>query len=146
MLRGSFDAPTGRPYIEGRLLIPKLSIRSNVSWCVDTGADNTVLLPTDGDRMRIDYSLLTEEEEPSVGLGGATYSYVESAIVMFNEPGKAIHAYQIDLLIVEPDPDLMILPSILGRDILNQWRMRYFPTSNHLTFDVITADITIPIQ
>jgi hypothetical protein len=113
--------------------------------CVDTGADKTVLLPTDAIKMELDYDALQEDSQPSVGIGGFSYNFVGPAIITFNEPRKAIQAYQIDLLIIEPEVALMELPSLLGRDILNQWRMRYSPTSNRLTFDVITADFTFPL-
>ena len=146
MLRGRFDDTSGAAYIEGRLLFPRLNVRSNISFCVDTGADQTVLMPTDALRMRIDHSNLHEDAEPSVGIGGYSYNYAESAYVMFNERKKAIHVYQIEVVIVEPDAPSMELPSILGRDILNRWRMRYAPTSNRLTFDVVTSDFTIPIE
>ena len=145
MLRGRFGDTSGRPYIEGRLIIPRLSIRADISFCVDTGADRTILLPTDGTTMNLDYDDLVEDPRPSIGLGGVSFNYVEPAIVVFNEPGKVLHAYNIVLMITEADPELMDLPSLLGRDILNQWRMRYFPTSNRLTFDVVTADVSIPV-
>ena len=145
MLRGRFGDTSGAAFIEGRLFIPRLNIQSNISFCVDTGADKTVLLPTDAIKMELDYDALQEDSQPSVGIGGFSYNFVEPAIITFNEPRKAIQAYQIDLLIIEPEVALMELPSLLGRDILNQWRMRYSPTSNRLTFDVITADFTFPL-
>lgn len=145
MLRGRFGDTSGRPYIEGRLILPRLSLSADISFCVDTGADKTTLMPTDGARMRLDYQTLIEDKHLSVGLGGISFNYVERAIALFTEPGKALHAYGIELIIPDPDPDLKDLPSLLGRDILNQWRMRYSPTSKRLTFDVIKADFTIPL-
>ena len=47
-MNGSFGAITGRPYIRGRLVLPRLSLSDNISFCVDTGADQTVLMPGDG--------------------------------------------------------------------------------------------------
>ncbi len=90
MLRGRFGDTTGRPYIEGRLVIPRLSVRTNISFCVDTGADKTILLPADALRMGIDYSVLVENPRPAVGIGGVSYNYVEPAIVAFSEPGKEV--------------------------------------------------------
>ena len=77
MLRGRFGDTTGRPYLEGRLVIPRLSLESDISFLVDTGADRTVLLTADGQRMGIDYSDLTEDIGPSVGLGGASFNFVK---------------------------------------------------------------------
>ena len=48
MLRGRFGHANKRPYIQGRLFIPRLEVWSDVSFLVDTGADKTSLLPADG--------------------------------------------------------------------------------------------------
>ena len=64
MLRGRFGDSTGRPYIEGRLIIPRLNIKSDMSFLVDTGADRSLLMPGDGRRLAIDYSKLGQ---PTVG-------------------------------------------------------------------------------
>ena len=145
MLRGRFGDTTKRPYIEGRLVISRLKLQQDISFCVDTGADKTTLTPADGILMGLDYSSLTEDPRPSLGLGGTSYNYVEPVVVIFSEARKCIHVYYIDLIIIDPDPDLIDLPSLLGRDILNRWTMRYSPTSDRLTFKVVTADASIPL-
>ena len=35
------------------------------------------------------------------------------------------------------------IPSLLGRDILNRWRMVYDPSIDELSFEVHTADRTL---
>ena len=45
MLRGRFGHANKRPYIQGRLFIPRLENWSDVSFLVDTVADKTTLLP-----------------------------------------------------------------------------------------------------
>ena len=145
MLFGRFGNTTGRPYIEGHLLIPRLRINVRVWFCVDTGADNTVLMPRYGNNIGLDYSMLNESYQ-SVGISGAIDSCKERAIIAFSEQGPVIYGYDIDLTIIKPDPEkpgLNGLPSLLGRDILNRWTMHYSPTTNSLTFEVITADVTI---
>ncbi len=145
MLRGRFGHASKRPYIQGRLFIPRLEIWSDVSFLVDTGADKTTLMPADGSRMELDWDTLTASPIPSVGIGGISRSYMEESIVLFNEPGKALYIYEIALEIVGPDDHIMDIPSLLGRDILNRWRMDYSPTTDELTFQVITADHTVPL-
>jgi hypothetical protein len=144
VLRGRFGDTSGRPYIEGRLFFPRLKIGSNISFCVDTGADRSVLMPGDGKRMRLDYSKL-KGSNPSVGVGGICHNYVESALVVFSEPKRYLHVYDIALQVSAPDSEIMDLPSLLGRDILNKWRMIYNPSKNRLFFEVISADVTVPI-
>jgi hypothetical protein len=145
MLRGRFGDSSGRPFIEGRLLLPRLRIQTNISFLVDTGADTTVLLPADCLKMGIDYDDLVESPSTSVGIGGVSQNYAERALILFTEPGKAIHAYELTIEIVDPDSYLMDIPSLLGRDVLNQWRMRYYPTTQYLGFDVVSADLSAPI-
>jgi hypothetical protein len=144
MLTGRFGDTTGRPYIEGRLILPRLEIRGDISFCVDTGADRSLLHPGDGERMGIDYTKLTGETE-SVGVGGIRHSFVEPALLVFSEPKRFLYVYIIDLAISPPSLDIMDLPSLLGRDILDRWRMIYHPAKKRLTFDVVSADVTVPI-
>lgn len=130
--------------MEGRLVLPRLNTRANISFCVDTGADCTVILPNDGVRIGLDYASLTGDHE-SIGLGGVCQNFAEPAIIVFTDPGRYLYAYMINVAICAPDPDLMDLPSLLGRDVLNQWRMRYDATRNQLTFTVLSADAKVPI-
>ena len=65
MLRGRFEDTTGAPYIEGRLILTRLSLSVDISFLVDTGADMTVLCPSDAAKITLDYDLLTDEAETS---------------------------------------------------------------------------------
>ena len=143
-MRGRFGGTSGRPYVEGRLLIPRLNITGDISFLVDTGADHTLLNPLDGIRMGIDYSQLTGDIE-IVGVGGLCHNYVEPAIAVFSEPKKTLYIYTITLEITPPNPEIMDIPSLLGRDILDQWRMTYNPSKNRLTFKVISANVVVPL-
>ena len=146
MLRGRFGDTTKRPYLEGRLVIPRLNISSDISFLVDTGADRTTLLPGDSAKVGLNYHDLRVSPVSSVGIGGYSQNYVERAFVAFAEKGRAVHLYNIEMQIVKPKEELMRSPSLLGRDILNNWLMRYSPKTNRLTFKVITADHTLPID
>jgi predicted TPR repeat methyltransferase len=69
----------------------------------------------------------------------------------------AIWAYREDLEILPPDPgddedelalvtdpeESLKLPSLLGREILDRWRMVYQPSIDELSFEVVSADATI---
>ena len=144
MLRGRFGDTSGRPYLEGRLILPRLGIDSDISWCVDTGADRTLLMPGDGERMAIDYARLMRETE-SVGVGGISRDYLEDAWLVFSDPGHCLYAYALDLEISPPSIEIMDLPSLLGRDILHRWRMSYSFVRKRLAFDVLSADVVIPV-
>jgi hypothetical protein len=143
MLRGRFGDTTGRPYLEGRLILPRLGVRGDISFIVDTGADRSLLMPLDGIRMGINYAGLTGNVE-SIGIGGVTHNFEEEAIVIFADP-RNIYIYLIDLEIAAPTSEIERIPTLLGRDILDQWRMVYHPARNRLSFTVISADYTAPL-
>ena len=51
--------------------------------------------------------------------------------------------YAVELHISDPSPTATVLPSLLGRNILNHWQMNYDPTNATLQFTVRHADRTI---
>ena len=53
MLQGRFGDTSGRPYMEGHVLLPRLGWRGYVSFIFDTGADTSLLMPLDARRMGI---------------------------------------------------------------------------------------------
>ncbi len=111
---------------------------------MDTGADGTSLLPTDADKLQLDYSLLINPSK-TIGIGGPARVYRERAIVAFSERKKMVYLYEINLVIIPPNRHNGSIPSLLGRNILDRWRMHYSPTTNRLLFQVKTYDHMIPI-
>jgi hypothetical protein len=144
MLLGRFGNTSGRPYLEGRLVLTRLGLAADISFIVDTGADKTVVMPLDGTRLGVDYANLTRPFV-STGIGGMSADYLEPAILAFSETRTAIHLYQIDVIVSSPSPDIMNIPSLLGRDILDRWQMTYHKPNASLTFEVLSADYTIPL-
>lgn len=145
MLRGRFGDTSGRPYIEGRLILPNLNIRGDLSFLVDTGADVSRLHPMDGIRLKIDYGQLSGDVE-TVGINGTSHDFTEPAVVVFSEPKRFLYVYNITLRIAPDDPGIRDLVSVLGRDILDQWRMTYNPQKRRLLFKVLLADVTVPLS
>ena len=145
MLRGRFGDTTGRPYIEGRLILPNLNIRGDISFLVDTGADVSRLHPMDGIRFKIDYGQLSGDVE-TVGINGTSHDFTEPAVVVFSEPKRFLYVYNITIRIAPYDIEILDLPSLLGRNILNRWRMTYNPQKKSLLFKVVSADITVPLS
>lgn len=133
MLTGRWGDTTGRPYIEGRLL------RGYISFCIDTGADRTILMPSDSVRMKLDFDLLSRPTR-AVGLGGQALLFDERARLAFSEPPNRIYVYDLDVKIAADDDQIGDVPSLLGRDILNRWRVDYNPVQNSLRMRVLSAD------
>ena len=146
MIRGRFGQTTGRPYIEGRLIIPKLNVDAIVSFLVDTGADTSLLAPADGRAVGVDHQRLGKVVT-SLGTGGLAESQTVRASLVFTDPGRAHYIYHLDPLdVAVPHPDIDEMPSLLGREVLDRWRMTYDPTKPELSFRVRSADRVVPIS
>ncbi|MBI4289365.1 MAG: hypothetical protein HY671_13180 [Chloroflexi bacterium] len=89
--------------------------------------------------MGLAYSQLRIGPE-SIGTGGVVRDYEEDAVVIFAEGVIRYYVYQVKLAIARPTNDIMSLPSLLGRDILDRWEMRYNPGKKQLLFKVVSAD------
>lgn len=101
-------------------------------------------MPMDGARLGVDYAQLTEPCQ-SLGVGGVSRDFQADAIVTFLEPGVALHAYAIQLLISTPSPDTMTIPSLLGRNIIDRWRIIYDPAASVLEAEVRSSDVNVPL-
>ena len=126
---------------------------------MDTGADESLITGTDAARIRIDVKTASASSIAQ-GIGGSIRTYVEPAVIVFSEPGVGLWAYREDLEILEPDADdaaevmagiddpeaSQKLPSLLGREILDRWKVIYHRAEDTLTFEVISADdfISLP--
>lgn len=141
MIVGRFGDTSGRPYIEGRLVV--LDVPLDVSFIVDTGADTTFLAPGDADRLGVDAALFGERNVQVRGLGKSAADCARtSALVTFEDEGT-VRVYGIDLVVGFPDDIPLSVPSLLGRDVLNRWRMTYdphHPERPTLEFEVRSAD------
>jgi hypothetical protein len=82
VLRGRYGDTSGRPYIAGRVVLPRLDLTVDVSFCLDTGADRTMLMPSDYLRVALDVTALRDAVE-TIGVGGASLAYREPALVAF---------------------------------------------------------------
>ena len=121
MLEGKFGRASGAPYIEAHVSFPRLRLRGFISFLIDTGADGTVLMPTDSGKLGVDFRLLTNPTA-SQGIGGIARGYHETAVVSFSGR-RYIYSYAIQIEISALLADNSRLPSLLGRDILGRWRL-----------------------
>jgi len=94
--------------------------------------------------MGLDYTKLNGSQ-PTVGIGGASSNFVETALLAFFEPTIGLHVYRVTLAIAPITPDAMGLPSLLGRDVIDNWEMTYNPSNSQLSFRVLRADVTVPL-
>ena len=136
MITGRFDR--GRPYIECRIVIPRFRISQRAMFLLDTGADATCLHLPDAIRIGIPFPQLRRRARLG-GIGGASPYFREQAFLLFDEEVET-SIYQVSLLIAEPNDSNRTLPSLLGRDVVNRWRVNYDPANNTLECTVRSAD------
>lgn len=125
------------------MVLPRLGVQGDFSFLVDTGADQTFLMPGDGLTMGLDYSQLQNLGNTSRGAGGPITSYSEPAWIVFSD-GADLYGYFITLSILEFRADMLSVPTLLGRDVLHRWGMAYQPSSDRLEFEVESADVIVP--
>jgi hypothetical protein len=110
LLTGRFADRSGRPYLQGRLILPRFDLVAEVWGLIDTGADTSLLNPRDGGRLSLDYGQL-EGNSQSAGVGGALHSFVEPAVLTFIDSGRKLYAYFLNLDVSPPNPAMEQLPS-----------------------------------
>ena len=140
MIAGRFDE-LGRPYVEGRVTIPRLQVDERVLFLLDTGADSTCLHPRDAYSLSIPFSQLGSPVS-SMGVGGRSAYYREPTLLVFGDESKS-RIYVVDMLIAEPNESSEGLPSLLGRNVINHWLVEYDPTNGRLECTVRHADYTL---
>ena len=119
-------------------MLPRLGWSGNVSFIFDTGADTSLLMPLDAQRMAIDYGMF-ETETSTLGIGGSSENFVEPAYLAF-VGDEALYGYEIELHVCKPADELMTVPSLLGRDIIDRWRVTYDKSALELLAKVISSD------
>jgi hypothetical protein len=145
MIRGRFGNTSGCPYIEGRVVIPRLKVAGNVSFIADTGADETVLMPIDAGRLAVNFNILSNASV-SLGVGGLSRDHLEPAIVYFREAGVCFFAYYIDLRISTPSPYNLKIYSLLGRNIMDNWSVVFDKPNNTLHANVTKLYLLNPAE
>jgi hypothetical protein len=145
MLRGRFGLPNYCPYIVARLYLPRLGLRGDVPLVVDTGADSSILMPSDGRLIGLPYDRL-EGDNAIGGVGGDVRCYLERAVFAFTDPGRMVYAYELDLDIMPLDATRAPLPSLLGRDIIARWRLVCDATRGILQAQVRSADMSFDLR
>ena len=145
MITGRFGDTSGRPFIEGRLILPRLKVEGNVSFLMDTGADGSMLMPGDARKLGVPFDLLEGDHECG-GIGGTIHSFPERAILVFTDPQVMLFGYEIEIAIMPDGSGMEEVPSLLGRDVIDRWRVTYDPHGVGLRARPRSADITIPLN
>ena len=135
MIVGEFGV-RGRPYIPGVVVIPRLNISGSVVFLLDTGADATCLHTNDALNLQIPSERLGNLAQVG-GIGGGAEYFKEDATVYFSDDDRVV-GYDISIGIASSLTGG--LPSLLGRDIFDNWRIEYERRRGVLQCVVRTAD------
>ena len=140
ILQTHFDA-RGVPLVDGIVYLPGLGNSGAVTFLMDTGADVTCL----GDKEVVSMQIPRQELKTPAhisGIGGSATYYWENARVLFpfldSMIGSGFAEYSVDIAIAGEGAEWST--SILGRDILNRWDIRYNYGDNILQCEVHSAD------
>lgn len=142
MIVGWFEGGRRRPVVEGALGFPRLGIEHRMTFLVDTGCDTSTVMPADSNRMALPWPRL-RMSGLAIGVGGAVREFSEPAALAFRDTDGGTYVYRLNISIMPPSTIMGDIPSLLGRDILNRWRMVYDPSIDELSFEVHTADRTL---
>jgi hypothetical protein len=125
MIRGGFLQ--SRPYIAAVMLPPEVSRHGEALaiWLlVDTGADRSLISPADYEKLGYTYGDFRAyaDVEPR-GYGGVIRAKAVPAKLLLRDDGGLFLQLAIDVDVVRPDPAVEGLPSILGRDVTDLFRL-----------------------
>jgi hypothetical protein len=115
--------------------IPALGCRNIARLLLDTGGEQTSIMPTLGQSLHIPYRRLTYPLS-SGGLGRASYCEFD-AVVSFIDRMKQQKDYPIKIAIFDPSPFIGRRNySLLGRDIVHEWKVVYDYPNDQLFAEV----------
>ena len=109
---------------------------------LDTGADASVLMPADARMLSVPFQRL-EGGQKCGGIGGTAFTFFEEALLIFRDE-EFVFTYQLpEFGIMAYSTSMTRIPSLLGRDVLNDWCLTIDPTHDILRADVFTASTKI---
>lgn len=144
MIKGRFETFTRRPIIDCYIHIPSLGVGGPVPFLMDTGADCSVLMPADAERLKVDRSKLNYSRT-STGIGGDCQEKI-APCSLYVADDDTIYGYRLPLGIAETNPQMEEMPSILGMDIMRYWKIYFDYPEKVIKFTVQMSDDERPLH
>lgn len=139
-LERKFEPPA--PFVKAVVVSRSLDVSRLVDFHIDTGASASIILDKDLRYLGLDVGGLKRAERDVGGIGGLIRTYViEDAALMFRatdgsvvEEGLKLFVGSHDLRKLDAESRwlMMVIPSLLGRDILGRFRFVYDSRSDEV--------------
>jgi hypothetical protein len=114
-------------------------LRRQLFLLVDTGADRSAIMPRDASRLGV--SLSDTTQILGTGFGGAAVGHREWVSIGIAEDGIGEYRFLVEVDVPHGES---LLPSVLGRDILDRCRLVYDPMNAILDLEVWRSDDFVP--
>jgi hypothetical protein len=122
LIRGGFAV--GRAYVLAQISVPRLGRVEYILFLIDTGADITVIQPPDLIKLGIDAQRdLPRPTAHISGISGGSTLSVEPCVLQFIHTDGVINRLEIPLHFAEPIAVNAESESLLGWDVLRDYRL-----------------------
>jgi len=138
----------GCAFIEARLVSKSLQLDEKVSFLIDTGASRTTLLDKDALWLGIRYDKLTLSKSSLTGIGGSVPCLVILDSILIFRSSKEDINIKLPVIVAKHPLErmdthlktlILRLPSILGRDVINRYKLTFdFPKNDVNLKDIPT--------
>jgi len=132
-LERKFEPPA--PFVKAVVVSRRLNVSRLVDFHIDTGASASIILDKDLRYLKLDVGGLKRAERDVGGIGGSIRTYmIEDAALIFRAVDGSVVEEGLKLLVgshelggldAESRRLMMVIPSLLGRDILGRFRLVY---------------------
>lgn len=134
MIPGGFDNH-GRPTARATPYFPVHGSAVPVTFLIDTGSTQTIVMPLDASRLRIDCSRLGRPILVN-GIGGPSEVYIVKDVPITFGEGASKYTFETDVRVMDPGAHPLIkLPSILGAGVWRHWNLSICADVGHLAID-----------
>ena len=142
-IKGYFDPlfKPKAPFIDAIVISSQARLYHKIRFLIDSGASMTILLDKDVQDSNVDLSQLKKTEKGVNGIGGIIETYlIEDARIVF-EVEEGFYELDVPLFVgihdlskmeEESRKRILVMPSLLGREILNEFDLHYLPRSEHV--------------
>ncbi|MBO3755320.1 MAG: hypothetical protein FGF53_10685 [Candidatus Brockarchaeota archaeon] len=135
-----FDPPA--PFVKAILVSEELKVSKLVDFHIDTGASASIILDKDLRYLKLDVATLRKAERNVGGIGGVIDTRViEDANLMFRIDDGSLYKERLKMLVgrhnlmsldAESRRLVLVMPSLLGRDILRRYKLIYNERSDEV--------------